>query len=112
MPDMKFEFSNTGSLRYALVFFVFFITIAVNSQDNIMMRLGFDHQYLLTTLVALVVTGLIAHRRMMLIVLVLFMSIGANMPEAFLINLGIDRDYLTGGLIAIVLGPAIVHMMK
>ena len=108
---MTLDVTNTASLRFAFVFFVFFITIAVNSQDNVIARLGFDHQYLLITLVALVVTGLIAHRRMMLIVLVLFMSIGANMPEGILMTFGIERDFLTGGLIAVVLGPGFVRML-
>jgi hypothetical protein len=104
--------TDTGTLRFALVFFVLFITIVVNSQDNVLARMGFDSNYLLMTLVALVITGLIAHRRLMLIVLVFFMSIGANMPEGFMLSFGIERDILTGGLVALVLGPGFVRMLS
>jgi hypothetical protein len=103
--------SDIASLRFALVFFVFFITIVVNSQDNIIARMGFDNDYLLITLVTIVVTGLVVHRRLLLIVLVLFMSFGANMPADFLLNFGIERDYLAGGLVAVVIGPAIARFL-
>lgn len=103
--------ANTGTLRFPLVFFVFFLTIVVNTQDNIIARMGFDNNYLLLTLVAVAVTGLIVHRRLMLIVLVLFMSIGANMPDGFLLTFGIERDYLAGGLIGIVLVPSIARLL-
>lgn len=103
--------ANTGTLRFPLVFFVFFLTIVVNAQDNIIARMGFDNNYLLLTLVAVAVTGLIAHRRLMLIVLVLFMSIGANMPDGFLLTFGIERDYLAGGLVGIVLVPSIARLL-
>lgn len=103
--------ANTGTLRFPLVFFVFFLTIVVNTQDNIIARMGFDNNYLLLTLVAVAVTGLIVHRRLMLIVLVLFMSIGANMPDGFLLTFGIERDYLAGGLVGIVLVPSIARLL-
>jgi hypothetical protein len=91
---------------------MFFLTVAINLDDNVLARLGFERDYLVMTLVTLVVTGLIAHRRLLLIVLVLFLSIGANMPAAFMLNFGIDRDFLVGVLCAIVLLPVLVRVMN
>lgn len=96
-----------GIVKIILIFVVMVMTVAINLEDNFIARLGFDSNYLVITLVAVVFTGLLAYRDLMLIVLVLFLSIGANMPEEFMQNLHIDRDYLTGVLIAIVIVPII-----
>lgn len=96
-----------SSIKIALIFFVFLLSIAVNLEDNVLARLGFDGNYLMMALVAVVFTGLLAHRSVLLIILVLFLSIGANMPEGFMLSFGIDRDYLTGVLVAVVIIPLI-----
>jgi|TARA_Y100000310_G_scaffold344735_1_gene459151 hypothetical protein len=101
-----------SSLKSALVFFVFLLSIAVNLEDNVIARLGFDANYLMMALVAVVFTGLLAHQSVLLIVLVLFLSIGANMPADFMLNFGIDRDYFTGVLVAIVIVPLIARVFN
>ena len=98
---------KAGILKTILLFIVMLMTVAINMQDNFIARLGFDTNYLLVTLVAVVFTGLLAYRNLLLIVLVLFLCVGANMPADFMQNLGIDRDYLTGILVAVVLVPVI-----
>jgi hypothetical protein len=103
---------NTTTMKVVFTFLMFFLTVAINLDDNVLARLGFERDYLVMTLVTLVVTGLIAHRRLLLIVLVLFLSIGANMPAAFMLNFGIDRDFLVGVLCAIVLLPVLVRVMN
>jgi len=97
-------------VKIALIFFVFLLTIAVNLEDNVLARLGFDFDFLMAALVAVVFTGLLAHRSVMLIVLVLVLSIGANMPGDFLLSFGIDRDYLTGVLVAVVIIPLVARI--
>ena len=94
-----------------LIFLMVVITIAVNVGDNAMARLGFDQDYLLITLFAIVITGLIMHRHLFLVVLVLFLSIGANMPADFMLNFGIDRDLFVGALVAIVFAPILMRIM-
>jgi len=103
---------NTTRMKVVFTFLMFFLTIAINLDDNVLARLGFERNFLVMTLVTLVVTGLIAHRRLLLIVLVLFLSIGANMPSAFMLNFGLDRDFLLGVLCAIVLLPVLVRVMN
>lgn len=99
-----------SSVKSALIFFVFLLTIAINLEDNVLARLGFDANYLMMALVAVVFTGLLAHRSVLLIILVLFLSIGANMPVGFMLNFGIDRDYLTGVLVAVVIAPLLARL--
>ena len=95
-----------SSIKTALVFFVVFIAITVNLQDNMIARMGFDSTYLMMTLIAVIFTGLLVHRSSMLIILVLFLSIGANMPGDFMLSLGINRDYLAWALAAVIIAPA------
>jgi len=101
---------NATRMKVVFTFLMFFLTIAVNLEDNVLARLGFQRNYLLMTLIAVVVTGLLAHRRLFLIVLVLFLSIGANMPADFMLNFGIDRDFFVGILAAIVLLPVLARI--
>lgn len=98
-------------LKAMLVFLMLFLTFAVNMPDNVIARLGFDPDYLMITLVTVVITGLIAHRRLLLIVLVILLSLGANMPQDFMLNFGIERDYLFATLIAIVLTPLLANWL-
>ena len=81
------------------------MTIAINVEDNVMARLGFSNDYLLMTLVSMVVAGLLVYRNLALVVLVLFLSLAANAPEDFLMTLSIDRDLITGTLVAIIVVP-------
>jgi hypothetical protein len=88
-----------------VIFFLFMITLAINVDDNVLARMGFDQDYLMLTLISMVVSALIVYRHLALIVLVLFLSLTANAPADFLLNFGIDRDLITGTLIAIVVVP-------
>lgn len=94
-------------LKFGLVFFVMLMTITINLPDSIIARVGIEPDYMLASLTAIIITGLIQYRKLALIVLVVFMSLGANMPEDFMLNFGINRDYLAAGLVAIVLTPFI-----
>ena len=96
-----------GFVKIALLFVVILMTIGINLEDNMINRLGFDANYLIMALVAVVFTGLLAFRNLMLIVLVLLLCVGTNMPEELMVNFGLDRDYLTGILVAIVIVPVL-----
>lgn len=97
-------------VKSGFIFLVLFITTAINVEDNVIARLGFEPTYLVMTLVAVVITGLVMHRNLMLVVLILFLSVGANMPAAVMSNFGIDRDILTSILAAIIILPFIARM--
>lgn len=50
---------TTGLMRAAFIFLVLMITIAINLEDNMIARFGFEPTYLVMALVAVVITGLV-----------------------------------------------------
>ncbi len=105
---MKVEFSYIA--RFLLVFLVLAMSIAINMPENMISRLGFDANYLLVALVAVTITALIVHRRIVLIVSVVLLTVGANIPAEYVIEYGIDQDYLMAGLIALVIAPLVYDL--
>ncbi len=94
-------------LNFGLVFFTVSLSIGANLSDGFLVRLGFDSNYLLAALAALVLTGLIARRSLALIVLIVLVTCGANVSPETAMSYGYDPDYLLAALIAIVVSPVI-----
>jgi len=94
-----------GFMQGLVIFFLFMITLAVNVEDNVLARMGFNNDYLMLTLISMVAAALLVYRKIALVVAVLFLSLAANAPVEFLLNFGIDRDLITGTLVAIVVVP-------
>ena len=92
-------------LQAGLVFIISFLSIAINLPDSMIARLGFDPDYLMAALVAVAITGLTLHRRMLLVVLVVFCSIAANLPAEVVHGWGLDKDYIIATLAVLVLLP-------
>ena len=99
-------------VRFGLVFFVLFLSITVNLPEGMLASLGFHPTYLLGTLVAVAITGLVFQRRLALIVLVILTTIGANLPPEVAAHFGVDRDILTAALAAIVLAPLALRFFE
>jgi len=99
-------------MKFALVFFVLFMSIGINLPDGIIARVGIDPNVLIAALCALVFAGLVAHRHLALIVLITIMCIGANLPADYASQVGINRDVLTASLIAFLLTPYIVQWFE
>lgn len=91
--------------RTFLVFLILFLSTTINLPHGILDHLGLQKSYLMATLSAIVITGLIVHRTLLLIVLVVGLALCANMPESFLLEHGVHRDYLLATLMALVLIP-------
>ena len=98
--------------KYILFFLIIFLSIATNLPDSMIARLGLDANYLLAALVAIAITGLIAHRHLLLVVLVLGCVVGANLPEDVIEYIGLDRDILFATLIALVVVPFIAGKVE
>lgn len=98
-------------MKFSLIFLILMMTIGVNMPDDMISRLGVDPHFLLIALVAWVITGLIAHRRLALIVLVIGATLGANLPGDIASSLFIDRDHLTATLVALVITPYAVKLL-
>jgi len=90
--------------KYLLIVMVLFMTVAINLPDNMISRLGFEPDYMLAALAAIVMAGFTVYRKLAAIVLIILMSLGANMPEGFL-PIEFDRDILTAGLMVVVVSP-------
>jgi len=75
-------------------------------------RLGFDANYLFAALVAVAITGLIVHRRVLLVLLVILSTIGANLPVGIADQLGLDRDILLATLIALIVIPYVAGKVE
>ena len=92
-------------MKTILIFIVLFLTIAINLPHGMIARMGFDADFLIAALIAVVLTGLLKHRQLFLIILVVFCAIAANIPEEMISQWGIDPDYFLGILIALVILP-------
>ncbi len=88
------------------------MSIAINLPDSYIARVGIEPDYIMAALAAIVIAGLIVHRKLLLIVLVVALSIGTNMPESFMVSIGVGRDYLFATLIAIVVIPWIIEQFS
>ena len=96
-------------LNFGLVFFALSLSIGVNLSDGFLARLGFDPNFLLASLVAMVLTGLVAHRSLAVIALIVLVTIGANLPLATAAEIGYDPDFLLATLVAIVVLPYVTR---
>ena len=92
-------------MKFVLVFFILFMTIAINLPSSVISRLGFEANYLLAALVAVVVTGLVQHKQLFLIVLVVLCSVIANLPKEVMAAWYFDPDYFFAILIGLVVTP-------
>jgi len=92
-------------MKFILVFFILFLTIAINLPSSVISRLGFEANYLLAALVAVVVAGLVQHKQLFLIVLVVLCSVMANLPKELMVTWNINPDYFFAILIALVVTP-------
>lgn len=68
-------------------------------------RIGFDANYLMAALAAVVLTGLLMYRQLFLIVLVIFACVAANMPNEIMQQWGLESNYFLAVLIALVILP-------
>ena len=98
--------------KFSLFFLIIFLSIIINLPDSMIARLGLDANYLLAALAAIVIAGLIVHRRMLLVLLVLGCTIGANLPENVVEYMGLDRDILFATLIALIVVPFVAGKIE
>lgn len=92
-------------MKSILIFIILFLTIAINLPHGMIARMGFDANYLIAVLVAVVLTGLLQHRQLFLIVLVVLCALAANIPGEMVQAWGLDPDYFLGILVALVILP-------
>ena len=90
-----------------ILFLMITATMAVNLDDNLLARPGFEMNFGLVLIAALIVAFLAAEQKMAVIFLLGAFSLIANMPADFALNFGLDRDIFFGLLSSITLAPVI-----
>ena len=86
-------------MQAVLVFIILFLTMAINLPHGMISRIGFDANYLMAALAAVVLTGLLMFRQLFLVVLVIFACIAANMPDEVMQSWGLESNYFLAVLI-------------
>ncbi len=92
-------------MKYLLSFLILLLTAGVTVAREILSTVGVDTNFLLLTLIAVAVAGLLAYRHLLLVVLVVALSLAANLPEAILAQYHLDKHALLGALLAVTLTP-------
>ncbi len=92
-------------MKVISIFIVLFLTIAINLPHGMFARMGFEGDYLMATLVAMVLALLVRNRQLYLIVLVVLCTLAANLPETVFAEWYVDPDYFLGILLALVILP-------
>jgi hypothetical protein len=96
---------STGVMQYVLSFLILLLTAGISVGQGVVAALNIDTNYLIITLIAIVVSLLTAHRNILYILLVVGMSATVNLPEAMLVDFGINKTILLVTLIATITEP-------
>lgn len=99
-------------IRTCVIFFVLATTLATNTEDNLISRLGIEMSASYVLGLALLFSLMLSERNTFIVAIVAILSLNANMPLDFSLNLGIDRDYYAGLMFALLLQPVMVRTME
>ncbi|MEP5765536.1 MAG: hypothetical protein ABJ308_13135 [Halieaceae bacterium] len=96
--------------RYIISFLIIMLSIGINVGQHLLDQMSVDRNYLIITLVAICVAGLLAHRHLFFIVLVTTLTFAINMPQAWLEENHINPDILFVTLMAVIIAPTGVRL--
>lgn len=91
--------------KFALVFLVLMMVIAINLPHGVMTEVGISPNILLGALGAFVIAGLVSNEHLGLIVLVILAAIAANVSPETAASIGYDRDIMIAVLVGLVVLP-------
>ena len=94
-------------MKMTLYGLILFLTAGITVARELLMRVGFNTNFLLIALIALVVTGLLMYQNLLFVVLIIFMTAALYLPEEFLQQIYIDQDIILGSLIALIVLPTV-----
>ncbi len=89
------------------LFVIIFATLALNTQDNFIARLGFESSYLLASGIALLIAWLTLYHKTVTIVFIVILMVGSNVTAATASGIGFERDILFAALLAIIFLPLV-----
>ena len=91
--------------RYIASFVIIMLSIGVNVGQHLLAQLNIDRNYLLITLLAITIAGLIAHRHLLFIVLVSGLTLTINIPQELLDQYNINSNILFATLLGLIIAP-------
>ncbi len=98
-------------VRSMMVFLLFLVTLAMNGEDNLMARVGFESNYALIMVLSVLFTMILAGRSAYIVATAVILSLVANMPAESTLNFGMDRDLFAGFMLALLLQPFCARML-
>jgi hypothetical protein len=97
--------------RYILSFIIIMLSIGVNVGQHLLTMMNVDRNYLLITLAAITIAGLLANRHLFFIVLVSALTASINLPGELLTQNHINQDILFATLLAMIVTPAAIKLL-
>lgn len=91
--------------RYIVSFIIIMLSIGINIGQHLLSQLNIDRNYLLITLVAITIAGLLAHRHLFFIVIVSGLTVAVNLPPEMMQQNNIDPDIVFTTLLAVIVSP-------
>jgi hypothetical protein len=91
--------------RYIVSFIIIMLSIGINVGQHLLEQLNIDRNYLVITLVAITIAGLLAHRHLFFIVLVSGLTVAVNLPADMLQHNHINPEILFATLLAVIIAP-------
>jgi len=95
----------TPTARTLVAFIVIGLSIGINLGQHMLEMLNVDRNFLMVTLAAIAIAGLLAHRHLLFMVLVSALTIAINLPPELLNQFQISQDVLLVTLLAVILLP-------
>jgi hypothetical protein len=91
--------------RTLVAFIVIGLSIGINLGQHMLEMLNVDRNFLMVTLAAIAIAGLLAHRHLLFMVLVSALTIAINLPPELLNQFQVNQDVLLVTLLAVILMP-------
>jgi hypothetical protein len=98
---------RTTFAGYVIFFLVIAVSLGINLGMHILETLDMGRNYLLLTIIAVAMAGLLVNRKLFFLLLVAILSIAINLPEEQLREWYIDRITLLATLLALIVLPVL-----
>ena len=98
---------RTTFAGYVIFFLVLAFSLGINLGMHILDSLDMGRNYILVSLIAVVMAGLLVHRKLFFLLLVAILSAAINLPEEMLREWYLDRITLLATLLALIVLPVL-----
>lgn len=96
---------RTSFAGYVIFFLVTALTLGINLAVHLLDMLQLGDNYLLLSVIAVAMAGLLVHRKAFFLVMVVVLSVLINLPEEQLLIWNVDRVALLATLLAVIILP-------